>query len=200
MTASAGKRRFVPGSSPGADDATGADAVVVAADGARKRRNRHANVYDAVAGRVTSSYGLDDGSEPEVLAAEAAYRRRRYRPAQQQYQHRNPTLAPEEVLFRRAAAPVRYAEKDIYRAHEALGPALPDSDMLKAIHSYASHFYAARSAGSTVRGVHIDECSMDETALLAFGVLLEEAGREVLGSKGDLVFTEGVSNGPRPRR
>lgn len=31
---------------------------------------------------------------------------------------------------------------------------------------------------------------MDETALLAFGILLEEAGREVLGSRGDLTFTE----------
>jgi hypothetical protein len=31
---------------------------------------------------------------------------------------------------------------------------------------------------------------MDETALLAFGILLEEAGREALGKAGDLVFTE----------
>lgn len=33
---------------------------------------------------------------------------------------------------------------------------------------------------------------MDETALLAFGILLEEAGREALGRRGDLVFTEGA--------
>lgn len=33
--------------------------------------------------------------------------------------------------------------------------------------------------------------SMDETALLAMGILLEEATREVLGETGDLVFTEG---------
>ncbi len=31
---------------------------------------------------------------------------------------------------------------------------------------------------------------MDETALLAFGILLEEASREALGTRGDLVFTE----------
>lgn len=31
---------------------------------------------------------------------------------------------------------------------------------------------------------------MDESALLAFGILLEEAGREVLGKRGDLVFAE----------
>jgi hypothetical protein len=33
---------------------------------------------------------------------------------------------------------------------------------------------------------------MDETALLALGILLEEAGKDVLGKRGDLVFTEGM--------
>jgi hypothetical protein len=33
---------------------------------------------------------------------------------------------------------------------------------------------------------------MDETALLALGILLEESAREVLGESGDLVFTEGL--------
>jgi hypothetical protein len=32
---------------------------------------------------------------------------------------------------------------------------------------------------------------MDETALLALGILMEEATRDVLGQTGDLVFTEG---------
>jgi hypothetical protein len=31
---------------------------------------------------------------------------------------------------------------------------------------------------------------MDETALIAFGILLEETVREVLGETGDLAFTE----------
>lgn len=33
--------------------------------------------------------------------------------------------------------------------------------------------------------------SMDETALLAMGILMEEMGRDVLGGGGDMVFTEG---------
>lgn len=33
---------------------------------------------------------------------------------------------------------------------------------------------------------------MDETALLAVGILLEEAAEEVLGERGDMVFVEGV--------
>ncbi|RYP64922.1 hypothetical protein DL771_008554 [Monosporascus sp. 5C6A] len=176
-----------------------------AADGRRKRRKREANVYDAVAGRVTSTLPLDD----DISDSDTAPTRHR-RPARGD-QHRDPTLAPEEVLFRRIGAPVRFAEKDIYHAHEALPhggrDVLPDSDMVKAIHSYASHFYAALAArrrrsdsGSRdsqgcesrreERGVD-DEQTMDETALLAFGILLEEAGREILGTRGDLVFTEG---------
>lgn len=33
---------------------------------------------------------------------------------------------------------------------------------------------------------------MDETALIALGILLDEGVREVLGETGDLAFTEGV--------
>ncbi|KAI1091028.1 hypothetical protein F5B19DRAFT_503428 [Rostrohypoxylon terebratum] len=164
-------------------------------DGRRKRRRRDANVYDAVAARVTSTLPLDNGSGSEAQTHHVRTPRDHIRDS---------TLAPEEVLFRRIRAPVRFAEKDIYQAHEALKDGgrgiLPDSDMLKAIHSYASHFYAAlaTSQGSpddpTAR--NIDESSMDETALLALGILVEEAGREALGKMGDLVFTEGVELEP----
>lgn len=112
------------------------------------------------------------------------------------------TLAPEEALFRRKAAPERFAEFDVYMAHDRNLPdggrgSLPDSDLLKAVHSYASHFYAAlggeeRRAMYQVGSRNIDERSMDESALLAFGILLEEAGKDVLGDKGDMVFTEGL--------
>ncbi|KAI1467846.1 uncharacterized protein F4812DRAFT_379391 [Daldinia caldariorum] len=162
----------------------------------RKRRRRNANVYDAVAGRVTTTLPLGDGTESESdefdIPSHHARTSRDYR--------RDPTLAPEEVLFRRIRAPVRFAEKDIYHAHEALRDGgrgiLPDSDMLKAIHSYSSHFYAALAAtreGGEAGNSSIDEHSMDETALLAFGILLEEASRSALGKTGDLVFTEGVT-------
>lgn len=72
---------------------------------------------------------------------------------------------------------------------------LPSSDLLKAIHSYTSHFYDALGHGGrheayAVGGRGISERSMDETALLALGILLEEAGREIVGKGGDMVFTE----------
>jgi len=41
---------------------------------------------------------------------------------------------------------------------------------------------------------------MEETALLAFGILVEEAASEILGTSGDLAFIEGedAETGPKP--
>lgn len=111
-------------------------------------------------------------------------------------------MAPDEVLFRRKDAPQRYLENDIYYAHERQLPqgdhrVLPESDLLKAIHSYTSAFYTAmHHASNTPDDRDVTGRSMDETALLAFGMLLEEAGKEVLGRRGDLVFTEGGEDAP----
>ncbi|KAI5927459.1 hypothetical protein F4810DRAFT_651145 [Camillea tinctor] len=198
------EKRYIPPPPDVVDvgDYTETDAESLANGRRQKRRKRDANVYDAVAGRVTTTLPLDDDrSSPEPTHHRRPVRDRR----------RDPTLAPEDVLFQRRRAPVRFAEKDIYFAHEELpnggqgpGAVLPDSDMLKAIHSYASEFYAALAAqcdsgGASGRGIsriqtagNVDERSMDETALLALGILLEEAGREILGKRGDLVFTEGL--------
>ena len=100
---------------------------------------------------------------------------------------------PEEVLFRRAGAPTRYEEYDIYWAdrHLTEQQKLPESDLLKAVHAYASDFYgrATRNKGL------VDFESLDETALLSIGVLLEERAEEVLGETGDLAFVEGEEEG-----
>lgn len=92
------------------------------------------------------------------------------------------------MLFRRKNAPTRYAESDIYFANEReTRGRFPDSDLLKAVHCYASDFYsrATLDAGAG------DWQSLDETALMALGVLMEEVSRESLGQTGDLAFTEG---------
>ncbi|OBT65188.1 hypothetical protein VE03_04705 [Pseudogymnoascus sp. 23342-1-I1] len=120
---------------------------------------RQATLYDAIAGRSTQ-HGLTRTGTPHAIA-------------------------PEAVLFQRAAAPDRHIETDTYFASDNAVGDLPDSDLLKALHVYAADFYAAeREAGSDYR-------SLDETALLALGVLMEELCREQLGEGGDLVFTEG---------
>ncbi|KAK4149958.1 hypothetical protein C8A00DRAFT_37447 [Chaetomidium leptoderma] len=158
----------------------------------KRPRGRVANVYDAVAGRVTLNGALSDS---ETATSRS---KRRLSATAGRYSARNPKLAPEEALFRRKHAPARYAEQDIYWVNEDLPDAgrrhLPDGSLLKSVHGYASRFYEATAARLGPRCVVgnriIDERSMDETALLAFGILLEEAGREALGKRGDLVFTE----------
>ena len=64
---------------------------------------------------------------------------------------------------------------------------LPDSDLLKAIHTYASDFYGR----ATANGGLLDFESLDETALLGLGILLEEMAEHALGDTGDLAFVEG---------
>lgn len=98
-----------------------------------------------------------------------------------------PPLAPQEVLLRRVGAPTQ-APLGYYAADKELPSnlRLPDSDLLKAIHAYASDFY---STATDDKG-RCDFRSMDETALLALGVLLEEAAVEVLGETGDMVLVE----------
>lgn len=122
-----------------------------------------ATLYDAVAGRISR-----DGF---ILSS-------KQKPA-----------PPDQVLFSRANAPVRYEETDTYFAHRHLpsGVRLPDSDLLKAIHAYASDFYGSGMLGDC----ELDWGSMDETALMAIGILLEEAAAAKLGKTGDLAFVEG---------
>ena len=98
-------------------------------------------------------------------------------------------VPPEEVLFRRKAAPIRYEEDDFYWADRYLTDSqkLPESDLLKAIHVYASEFYGRAVKG---RG-KVDFESLDETALLAMGMLMEEMAGEVLGKTGYMAFVEG---------
>lgn len=97
------------------------------------------------------------------------------------------------MLFRRKGAPIRYEEDDFYWADRHLtdNQNLPESDLLKAIHAYASDFYGRAVKG---RGM-IDFESLDETALLAMGVLIEEMAGEVLGETGYMAFVEGEDDG-----
>ncbi|KAF2221110.1 hypothetical protein BDZ85DRAFT_24284 [Elsinoe ampelina] len=139
----------------------------------RRQRSprRVATVYDAVAGRV--------GYEA-FLPASAV---------DKNPNTSNQPVPPEEVLFRRKGAPLRYEETDTYFASSRLDPTtqvLPASDLLKAIHAYASGYYAT----GPLKGKW-DWRSMDETALLAMGILLEETMKDRIEATGDLAFVEG---------
>ena len=98
-------------------------------------------------------------------------------------------IPPDEVLFRSINAPTRYEEDDIYRLERYLKPdlTLPESDLLKALHAYVADFYG-RNLGPEAE---ISYRSMDGSALLALGILMEELCRKALGETGDLAFIEG---------
>ncbi|KAH8820895.1 hypothetical protein F5884DRAFT_65424 [Xylogone sp. PMI_703] len=144
---------------------------------------RHATVYDAVAGRISlggfiQKYKTVSSTRDTASSSASA-------------------LPPEAILFRSKKAPTRYAEYDIYFANERIPNLnLPDSDLLKALHCYASDFYA----NATPDHGASDWRSLDETALIALGILMEETCKEVLGESGDLVFTEGQEIEDHPRK
>ena len=127
---------------------------------------RQASVYDVVAGKIGHNGFLTK---------------------EQQQSHSLLPSAPEEALLRRSTIPADF----IYNSYDAAGGLsadnrLPGSEMLKAIHTYASDFYGS----ATVDKGAYDFRTLDETALIAMGILLEEAAREALGENGDMVFVE----------
>lgn len=129
------------------------------------RRKRVASVYDAVAGRVGFNGFLSQSQLETVVTA----------------------LTPEEVLLRRVDAPVEVT-REYYNADERLkqGQRIPDTEILKVVHAYAADFYSANARGA----VNHNYRSLDETALMAFAILLEEASAEALGESGDMVLVE----------
>ncbi|KAI9640094.1 hypothetical protein NHQ30_011496 [Ciborinia camelliae] len=143
-------------------------------EGDKVSRTRKPSVYDAVAGRISAA-----GFIPRSVIVSST---------RDTTSSSLSAVPPEAVLFRSKNAPTRYAESDIYFANERESPKeLPDSDLLKSLHTYASDFYSR----ATAEGGSTDWRSMDETALIGLGILMEEASREILGETGDLTFTEG---------
>jgi hypothetical protein len=63
--------------------------------------------------------------------------------------------------------------------------------MLSALHAYVSKLYSRNECPEMEKAW---KC-MDETALIAFGILMEEMANEVLGETGDLAFTEAAVEG-----
>lgn len=139
-----------------------------------RRKYRETTVYDAVAGRACYR-GLI--CKTPVIAS-----------SRDTASSSTVSVPPEEVLFRNRHAPQRYEESDFYWANEKLplqgAELLPESDLLKAVHTYASIFYGRRGGKADFR-------SLDETALMAVGVLLEEWVDRLLGKGGEGVFVEG---------
>jgi hypothetical protein len=97
--------------------------------------------------------------------------------------------APHEVLLGSAGVP-KGDEDDLeimygqYLANLPPKLELPESDILKAIHAYTSDLF------SVIPSKEKGYMSMDHTALLAAGILLEEMAVEALGETGYLALLE----------
>jgi hypothetical protein len=154
------------GSSEHASPAQGAADEVEPGERLSSRPPRRITLYDAVAGRA----GLNGFLTQEQRQSENVL-----------------PISPEEVLLGRTTVPEDLIYQD-YDVASALphSSKLPESEMLKAIHTYASDFYGCAAE----QGGRFDFKSLDETALIAIGVLLEEAVKGVLGQNGDMVFVE----------
>ncbi|KAF3929032.1 hypothetical protein ABW20_dc0102047 [Dactylellina cionopaga] len=96
--------------------------------------------------------------------------------------HSKPAAA-DEILCYNQKSKIPPTVDQIMRNKEVTDH-LPDSDLLKAVHAYASEFYTAKGWDG------IAGRSMDESALIAIGVLLEEWCKEMIGENGDMVFVE----------
>lgn len=109
-------------------------------------------------------------------------------PKHSEQRRANQRLRPDEVLFKKNNAPTRFEETDYYYAHRNLPPhqSLPSGELLTAIHAYVSKLYSRMQDD----GAEKIWRSMDETALIAFGILMEESVKEVIGDSGDLALTE----------
>ena len=145
-------------------------------------------LYDAVAGKYCSIYFFQSLLTKFTgrVSVKGSIQRHLSRPLAW-------PLAPEEVLFRPKSAPIRYEEDDLYFQDEKLAPhqRLPESDLLKALHAYVSDYYFCTGAGDLASDGGVANLrSMDETALLAMGILMEEAARQRLGETGDLALVE----------
>lgn len=153
---------------------------------------RTATLYDAVAGRIGLN-GFLKATQPKYTSTST------FPPP---LNTSTTTLRPEEVLLRRVNAPDKIPY-DYYDADLRLDPItqrLPDSELLKEVHGYVSDYYETLNIAGSIDpeevagGPGVDFKSFDETALLAMGILLEEACKEALGENGDMVFSEPVRN------
>ncbi|KAI6248362.1 hypothetical protein HI914_03409 [Erysiphe necator] len=139
-----------------------------------RKSKKRPSVYDAVAGRISAS-GFISNTKSIPNSRDTC-------------SSSHVPLAPEHVLFRSKNAPTRFAEYDIYFANERNDVSdLPESDLLKALHTYTSDFYSKTTSNSGIS----DWKSLDGTALIALGILTEELVKDMIGETGDLALTEG---------
>ncbi|TLD39202.1 meiotic nuclear division protein 1 [Venturia nashicola] len=135
----------------------------------KSSKRRKVSVFDAVAGRAGRN---------GFLATEPEYSRDRDTASSS-----TRPIPPDDILFSRKGARVRLADEDDYVGMNGLGP-IPPNYLLETTHRYLSRFYDRPD----IQRKPLHYKSMDGTALLALGILLEEALDQSLGETGHLAF------------
>lgn len=130
---------------------------------AKRQKQEDPSFYDLVAGTVR-----------KIVENKSLYRgqlyTRPYSAAEYYFERKRPMTGDEDEDAR------------LYWHREVDHYALPPSDVLWAVLRYTSHFFGKKGRNFLK--------FMDETALLAIGVLLEETMKESLGETGYLAFLE----------
>jgi hypothetical protein len=89
---------------------------------------------------------------------------------------------------------MRYEEDDYYPAHRKLPPGqtLPSGDLATAMKAYIEKLWAitGRRSRFSRKLMRRSWRGLDETALIALCILMEETARGAMGDTGDLAFTE----------
>ena len=158
-----------------------------------KSSRRRATLYDAVAGMARLSSFVVTIAKSYSSGRVSSHGFHPSEPFASKYRDTASSgardLRPEEALFRSKTLLKRLAESEAYFAHERL-PAdcpLPSTEILEAVHAYTADYYHHLA----LKNGRYDHYTMDETALLAVGILVEEMARDSLGQCGDLVLLEG---------
>jgi len=136
---------------------------------ATKKRRWVSTVYDSVASRVS----YEGFIKPAVVDEHGETKSRSGK-----------AMPADEVLGQRKRAP-----DEVYNVSQAEG--LPESDLLVAVHQYASDYYHLTGQGE------INKRSLDESAMLAVGILLEETISGLLGETGHLALVDSSIFGHR---
>ena len=146
-------------------------------------KNGSANVYDATADGYVADVRIDDARVSSSPYHELRVKKKSAKvvldPLAPDYRdmfaHKGTVLAPEEILH--ATRPLALNIPLKLRGDFDGPDPLPDPDLLRGIHYYAS-------SSST------EPCSMDETALLALGMLVELWAEEEVCARDPLLFMD----------
>jgi hypothetical protein len=150
----------------------------------RPVKTRRSNIYEAVTGKQV--YKVSESTQANVVEGNVTRAGRIGNITD--VKASTQSLRPDEVLFKQKNAPIRYEETDYYFDHANL-PAeqpLPPGELLSTLHAYIAKLYSRTECFEMEK---VWKC-MDGTALIAFGILMEETVREALGETGDFAFTE----------